>query len=118
MQSLFNRAKQPRVQIPREFTISREEVNVLTLHSDSHHHLSLIVGYIAAARKYTAYAESLKTVSIEYLQRSFFRVELLNQVKEYQEALISLNEYERLQHSPDISLDPYQINKFNERWGY
>lgn len=107
-----------RVQIPREFTISREEVNVLTLHSDSHLHLSLIVGYIDAARKYTAYAESLKTVSIEYLQRSYFREELVHQVKRYQEALKSLNEYERLKRSQDISLDPYQINKFNERWGY
>lgn len=118
MQSLFNRAKQPRVQVPLEYAISQREINVLTLHSNSDLHLSLIVRYIDASRKYTAYAESLKTVSIEYLQRSFFREELINQVKKYQEALNSLNEYERLQHSVDISLDPYQINKYNDRWGY
>lgn len=118
MQSLFNRAKQPRVQIPVDFDISQIEMKVLTLHSDSHLHLSLIVRYIDASRKYTAYAESLKTVSIEYLQRSFFREELIHQVKKYQEALNSLNEYERLQHSVDISIDPYQIHKYNDRWGY
>lgn len=122
MQSLFNRAKQPRVlvpvEVPAEYSISQREMNVLTLHSDSHLHLSLIVGYIDASRKYTAYAESLKTVTIEYLHRHNFRGELINEVKRYQEALNSLNQYERLQHSEDISLEPYQINKYNERWGY
>lgn len=120
MQNLFNRAYQRRVQVqvPEDYAIPHNVVNVLTLHSDSHLHLSLIVGYIAASRNYTAYAESLKLLTVEYLHRNYYRGKLINEVKRYQEALNSLNEYERLKHSKDISLDPYQINKYNDMWGY